>query len=140
MDQDLFEAETVKSKPEKNENLSEQKIKEIEMKLDQVLVRDKKFLQHSYALHNLAEDTDIPVYILRIYISHYLKTNFFDLINKKRIEESCKLIESGKFQHLSIIGLAELSGFNNRNSFTLAFQRFQNVSPSVYIKSVKRKA
>jgi len=140
MDQDLFERQNIKSKPERTENLSNQKIKEIEEKLDQVLNKEKKFLLRGYTIHSLAEDTDIPVYLLTLYINHHLLSNFSDLINKMRIEESCQLIESGKFQHLSLIGLAELSGFNNRNSFTLAFQKFKNVSPSVFIKSMRRKA
>lgn len=140
MDQNLFEEQSIKSKPEKNETLSEQKTREIESKLDLVLTKDKKFLQHGYSIHSLASDTDIPVYLLTLYINHHLNTNFSDLINQKRIEESCKLIESGKFEHLSLIGLAEKSGFNNRNSFTLAFQKFRNVSPSAYIKSLKAKA
>lgn len=139
MDQPLFEEQSIKSKPEKNENLSEQKSAEIESKLDVVLNKDKKFLQHGYSIHSLAADTDIPVYLLTLYINHHLKTNFSDLINQKRIEESCKLIQSGKFEHLSLVGLAEISGFNNRNSFTLAFQKFKNVSPSAYIKSAKAK-
>lgn len=139
MDQPLFEEQSFKSKPEKNENLSEQKSAEIESKLDVVLNRDKKFLQHGYSIHSLSADTDIPVYLLTLYINHHLKTNFSDLINQKRIAESCKLIESGKFEHLSLVGLAEMSGFNNRNSFTLAFQKFKNVSPSAYIKSLKAK-
>lgn len=139
MDQPLFEEQSIKSKPEKNENLSEQKSAEIESKLDVVLNRDKKFLQHGYSIHSLSADTDIPVYLLTLYINHHLKTNFSDLINQKRIEESCKLIQSGKFEHLSLVGLAEISGFNNRNSFTLAFQKFKNVSPSAYIKSAKAK-
>ncbi|MCR9015838.1 helix-turn-helix domain-containing protein [Aquiflexum gelatinilyticum] len=140
MDQNLFVEQSIKSKPEKNETLSEQKAKEIESKLDLVLIKDKKFLLHGYSIHSLAADIDIPVYILTLYINHHLKTNFSDLINQKRIAESCKLIETGKFEHLSLTGLAEKSGFNNRNSFTLAFQKFKNVSPSVYIKSLKTKA
>lgn len=139
MDQNLFVEQSIKSKPEKNETLSEQKSREIESKLDLVLTKDKKFLQHGYSIHSLAADTDIPVYLLTLYINHRLNTNFSDLINQKRIEESCKLIQSRKFEHLSIHGLAEISGFNNRNSFTLSFQKFKNVSPSAYIKSAKAK-
>lgn len=139
VDQNLFEKQKIKSRQEKTENLSEQKAKEIEEKLSLVLDRDKKFLQQGYSIHSLATDTDIPVYLLTHYINHHLKTNFSDLVNQKRIEESCELISSGKFKNLSLIGLAEKSGFGNRNSFTLAFQKFRNVSPSEYIRSSKVK-
>lgn len=140
MDQNLFEKQKIKSKTEKAENLSQQKIREIQEKLDQVLINEKKFLQQSYSIHSLAADTEIPVYLLTHYINHHLKTSFSDLINQKRIEASCELIQSGKYKNLSLIGLAEKSGFGNRNSFTLAFQKFKNVSPSEYIKSSKGKA
>lgn len=140
MNQSLFEEQTIKIKSQKNENFPVQKVNEIESKLDEILNREKKFLQQSYSIHSLEEDTDIPVYLLTLYINHRLKTNFSDLINQKRITESRKLIESGKYENLSIIGLAEMSGFNNRNSFTQAFQKFRNVSPSVYIKSQRKTA
>lgn len=140
MDQNLFEKQKIKSKTEKAENLSQQKIREIQERLDQVLINEKKFLQQSYSIHSLAADTEIPVYLLTHYINHHLKTSFSDLINQKRIEASCELIQSGKYKNLSLIGLAEKSGFGNRNSFTLAFQKFKNVSPSEYIKSSKGKA
>ncbi|WP_228527478.1 helix-turn-helix domain-containing protein [Pararhodonellum marinum] len=140
LDEEKFVKQKIKNKTVKIENPSDQKAKEIESKLVEILDRDKKFLQHGYSIHALAVDTDIPVYLLTQYINHHLKTNFSDLINRKRIEESCHLIASGKVEHLSLLGLAELSGFNNRNSFTLAFQKFKNVSPSMYIKSLKRKA
>lgn len=139
MDLDFFEKQKVKVKPEKTENLSQQKIQEIREKLDQILTHEKKFLQHGYSIHTLAEDTNFPMYLLTQYINHHLKTNFSDLINQKRIEESCELIQSGKYKNLSLIGLAEKSGFGNRNSFTLSFQKFKNVSPSEYIKSNKVK-
>ncbi|MCH6201822.1 AraC family transcriptional regulator [Aquiflexum sp. LQ15W] len=139
MDEQLFEEQKVKSKHEKSDSLSEQKVNEIGSKLDIILKNDKKFLLQGYSIHSMASDTNIPVYILTMYINHHLKTNFSDLINQNRIEESCRLIESGKFEHLSLIGLAEISGFSNRNSFTLAFQKFKSVSPSVYIKSLKSK-
>jgi len=140
LDQNQFEERNKKAKSDKIENLSGEKAREIQSKLYQVLDLEKKFLQHGYSIHALAVDTDIPVYVLTNYINHHLQTNFSDLINQKRIEESCQLIESGKFDHLSLVGLAELAGFNNRNSFTLAFQKFKNVSPSVYIKSFRKKS
>lgn len=137
LDREKYELEKVKSKSDKVENLSVQKIKEIEVKLEKVLVQEKKFLQRGYSIHTLSEDIGIPSYLLTIYLNQRLQTNFSDLINEKRIEECCELISSGKYDYLSLLGIAELSGFNNRNSFTQAFQKFKNVSPSLYIKAQK---
>jgi len=137
LDREKYELQKSKSKSDKIENLSEHKIKEIEVKLDKILNDEKKFLQRGYSIHSLSEDIGIPSYLLTIYLNQRQQTNFSDLINQKRVEECCQLIASGKYNHLSLLGIAELSGFNNRNSFTQAFQKFKNVSPSAYIKSLK---
>lgn len=140
LDREKYEAHKVKGKSDKVENLTNFKIKEIELKLHQALNVEKKFLQRSYSIHSLAENTGIPNYLLTIYLNQHLQTNFSDLINQKRVDEACELITSGKYGYLSLLGLAELCGFNNRNSFTQAFQKFKDVSPSVYIKSQKELA
>ena len=120
--------------------LTTPKIAEIDEQLKIVMNQQKKFLNRGYSIHDLSLDTGIQGYLLTLFINHHLDSSFSDFINQKRIEEACLLIDSGKYNHLSINGLAELAGFNNRNSFTLAFQKFKNVSPSVYIKSLKSKA
>lgn len=127
----------VAPKDDQQENLSSAKIDEISLKFELVLGQKKHYLKHGYSVHELSEDTGFPVYILTIYINKVLGTTFPDLINQRRVEECCELIKSGKFAHLSVEGLAELCGFNNRNSFSLAFRKFKGISPSEFIRSQK---
>ncbi|MCS4436297.1 helix-turn-helix domain-containing protein [Aquiflexum gelatinilyticum] len=137
LDKDLFfsHLKKQKSKTEILENLSKEKSSEIETKIKVVLEDQKKYLQHSYSIHDLSDDTGIPTYLLTLYINNVLNTSFTDLINKKRIEECCQLMASRKYSHLAIEGFAKLSGFNNRNSFSLAFKKFKDMSPSAYYKT-----
>jgi AraC-like DNA-binding protein len=125
-----------KSKSEILDNLSSEKNLEIENQLISVLDGQKKYLQHSYSIHDLSEDTKIPSYLLTLYINKVLNTTFTDLINKKRIEECCELMASKRFSHLAIEGFANLCGFNNRNSFSLAFKKYKEMSPSAYYKTL----
>lgn len=129
----------IKEKTNTKDILTQQKIKEIEAKLKAVLDQEKNFLNRGYSIHNLSLDTGVPGYLLTLFINHHLDCSFSDFINQKRIDEACLLIDSGNYNHLSINGLAELAGFNNRNSFTQAFQKFKNIPPSAYIKSSKEK-
>jgi AraC-like DNA-binding protein len=124
-------------KGDKQENLSSTKIHEINLSFERILDQKKHFLKHGYSIHDLSEDTGFPVYILTIYINKVLGTTFPDLINQRRIEECCEIIKSGKYAHLSVEGLAELCGFNNRNSFSLAFRKYKGTSPSEFIRSQK---
>jgi AraC-like DNA-binding protein len=44
------------------------------------------------------------------------------------------LIDNGKAKMFTVEGLADQSGFNNRNSFTLAFKKHIHQTPSDYLK------
>lgn len=136
LDKDLFiqHLKKQKSKTEIMDNLSVEKSTEIENKIKTALEENKRYLQHGYSIHDLSEDTGVPTYLLTMYINKVLDSSFTDLINKKRIEECCLLMASGKYSHLAIEGFAKLSGFNNRNSFSLAFKKFKDMSPSAYYK------
>jgi AraC-like DNA-binding protein len=137
LDKDLFiqNLKKQKSKSDILENFSTEKSAEIEQKIGIALKDKKKYLQHGYSIHDLSEDTGIPTYLLTFYINKVLNTSFTDLINRKRIEECCQMMASGKYAHLAIEGFATLCGFNNRNSFSLAFKKFKDISPSAYYKA-----
>jgi AraC-like DNA-binding protein len=138
LDREKYENQQVlrKSKSELLEQLSSKKITEIKERLDTVLHQDKKFLQQGYAISDLSKDTGIPSYLLTLYINNILSTSFPELINKERVEECCKMMESGNYAHFATEGFAQLCGFSNRNSFTLAFKKCKGVTPAVFLKSL----
>jgi AraC-like DNA-binding protein len=138
LDREQYEKQQVvrKSKSELLEQLSSKKITEIKERLDTVLHQDKKFLQQGYAISDLSKDTGIPSYLLTLYINNVLSTSFPELINKERVEECCKMMESGNYAHFATEGFAQLCGFSNRNSFTLAFKKYKGVTPAVFLKSL----
>jgi AraC-like DNA-binding protein len=112
--------------------LSKEKIKELEIKIHQSLNEEKVFLNKGYSLADLAKDTEIPSYLLTIYINKYLNCSFSDLINKERVNESIKMIEEGYLEHKTFEGIADLCGFNNRNSFINSFKKYKGMTPSQY--------
>lgn len=140
LDQEKFEHHQIKKKlkGEIFEQLTQQKIEEIKLSLQNVLEVDKKYLIHGYSINDLSKDTSIPSYLLSLYINNVLNSNFPDLINKERIEECCKMMASGKYSHLATEGFAQICGFNNRNSFSTAFKKHKGVSPPVYYKEVSK--
>lgn len=117
------------------DELSELKETQIQKKMDLVFFQEKKYLKKGYSINDLSKDTQIPEYLITRYINGKLNTNFSDLINQNRIEESCLLMDSGRFRHLTLEGMADKCGFNNRNSFAIAFKKFKGVTPSQYQKS-----
>jgi AraC-like DNA-binding protein len=124
------------TKSESPGRLTGEKETEIQEKLKVVLNDQKGYLKNGYTISDLAKDTGIPAYLLTQYINRKLETSFSELINQKRIEACCHLMESGQYKHLTLEGLAELCGFNNRNSFSAAFKKFKGMTPSQFQKSI----
>jgi AraC-like DNA-binding protein len=125
-----------KSKTEILDQLSAQKIEEIRISIFNVLESQKKFLQQGYSINDLSKDTNIPSYLLTMYINKTLATTFPELINKARIEECCKMMASGEYAHFATEGFAQLCGFSNRNTFTLAFRKYKGITPAAYFKNL----
>lgn len=138
LDKERYETQqpSRKSKVELLEQLSEEKIAEISKKIESALYVDKKYLQQGYSINDLSKDTGIPSYLLTLHINNILSTSFPDLINKERVEECCKMMASGKYDHFATEGFAQLCGFNNRNSFSSAFRKYKGMTPSAYLKSL----
>ncbi|MDG1279282.1 MAG: AraC family transcriptional regulator [Algoriphagus sp.] len=134
----LDEFEFIKNEQnEVDENLDKhvmslEKVKELEVKVHKSLIDEKVFLIKGYSLADLARDTEIPSYLLTIYINKYLNCSFSDLINKERVNESIRMIENGHLEQKTFEGIADLCGFNNRNSFINSFKKYKGMTPSQY--------
>lgn len=128
----ILDSQPEKARSDDQELLTPEKVELIRNSLGAALDRNKSFLKHGYTINDLSRETEIPSYLLTIFINRHLNTAFPDLINRRRIEECCRLLETEKYNHLTLEALAEICGFNNRNSFTDAFKKFKNTTPSAY--------
>jgi AraC-like DNA-binding protein len=129
--------EKVLAKNPETEKISDEKKQFIEIQLKEILDHSKKHLQKNYSIHEMSKDSKIPFYLLSQYINKSLGTTFLDLINSRRIEECCKMMESGNYQNITLEAIAKECGFSNRNTFIAAFKKFKNMPPSQYIKSLE---
>ena len=65
-----------------------------------------------------------------------LNQNFFDYINKYRIEEFKIKCLNKENKHFSVMGIAYDCGFNSKAAFYRAFNKFEGISPTSYISKV----
>lgn len=119
-----------------NEVLNPEREEFIRNQLEEHFILKKKFLLKQYTIADLARDTSVPVYLLTKYINKSLDTNFSELINKYRVNECCTLMNLSDFQHLTVEGIADHCGFNNRNSFYKAFKKNTGQTPAQFLRSV----
>jgi AraC-like DNA-binding protein len=105
-------------------------------KLVQVLEQDKIYLKSKLTLQDLAIEVDVPAHQLSQLINREFGQNFFELINKYRVEEVKRKLKDPKFQHLTFLGIALESGFNSKASFNRIFKKSTGQTPNEYRKQV----
>jgi AraC-like DNA-binding protein len=118
--------------------LQKEDVRKIDQKLNYFLTTEMSYLKHGYTLKELAEKIDIPLHHLSAFINQHYGMNFNDFINQYRVIHSIKKIINGEWKYKTLEAIAEESGFNNRNTFRMAFKKVTGISPSEYLKSTGR--
>jgi AraC-like DNA-binding protein len=106
----------------------------------QFMEHKQPYLDPEITLAKLSDLMEVrPEYLSEI-LNSQLNQNFFDFINKYRVEEFKiqSLVKSNS--HLSILGIAHQCGFNSKAAFYRAFKKFEDISPSAYIQQVSQKS
>ena len=97
------------------------------------------YLDSEITISRLSELLDVKIEFLSEVLNSRLKQNFFDFINKYRIEEFKIQSILKANNHLSIMGIAYNCGFNSKASFYRAFRKFEGMSPTDYIERSHKK-
>ena len=109
---------------------------EIRNKLTKLMEQEQPYLDPELSLAKLSSLMKLKPEILSEFLNSILNQNFFDFINKHRIEEfKIQCLEKDK-KHLSFIGIASECGFNSKAAFYRAFKKYEGISPSDYISKV----
>ena len=63
----------------------------------------------------------------------YLKENYYEFINRYRLEEFKRLIAAGEYKQYTITALSEKCGFKKSNFFS-TFRKVEGMTPAEYLK------
>ncbi len=112
---------------------------DLKEQLLQLLVREKIYKKNDINLDILSQKLDTTRHNLSQVINEHFDVNFFNLINKYRIQEAQEIFKSDTHNNLNIIDVAYDVGFNNKVTFNKAFKERTNLTPSEYLKNLKIK-
>jgi len=118
--------------------LTPEQVSRIDELLNQFIAINRPFLKPGYSLKDLATDIDIPLHHLSAFINQHYGIHFNEYINRYRVDHFKERIASEEWKIKKLKAIARESGFNNRNTFTIAFKKIAGQSPSEYMKSVKK--
>ncbi|MFM2268429.1 MAG: hypothetical protein RL757_1870 [Bacteroidota bacterium] len=101
----------------------------------QLMEIEKIYLDDELSLPKLASLMSMSSNDLSYLINEGFNENFFQFVNKYRVEEAKKLLLSNKYAHLNILGLAFKSGFGSKSTFNATFKKMTGQSPSEFQKA-----
>ena len=108
-------------------------------KLTQLMENEKIYADAEISLQSLADRMSISPHLLSQLINEKLDRNFFDFINKYRVEAAIKILQSPSGTHRKISAIAMEVGFNTMAAFYKAFKKHTGKTPSWYQKEMRNK-
>lgn len=116
--------------------LSDDDLQQMKSNLLQLMNDKKPFLNPELSLFKLATQLNISSHLLSYIINKGCNENFYQFINRYRIEEAKKMIQDPNMEHLSLMGIAFEVGFNSKTVFNTTFKKSTNQTPSEFKKAI----
>lgn len=104
-------------------------------KLLDYMKEEKPYLNPDLNIAKLSKMLDVtPEYLSKV-INTRLNKNFFDFVNRHRVDEFKEKCRDVNNKNLTIIGLAYDCGFNSKATFNRVFKNVVGSTPSEYVKN-----
>lgn len=105
--------------------------------LDQItqsMLRDKYFLDPRLNLKTFAAKLKLPPRTVSEHLNHGLEVSFIDFVNRHRVEEVKRRLQTEDLELYSILGIALESGFNSKATFHRVFKQFTGAPPGQFTR------
>ncbi len=117
-----------------NSRMDERLAQSVYQKLLNHMDSAKPYLDPDLTLYKLAEQLETTGNKLSHVINSLSGYNFFEFVNKYRIDLVIEKMEITDMRQITLLGLALDCGFNSKASFNRAFKKFSGQTPSEYLK------
>lgn len=129
----------VKPSNEKSENknfsrLTDDEIQNQINRIKELMESDKIYLNENLNLREVALHLKADPNLISFILNNHLGGNFYDFVNKYRIEEVKMKLNSPDYKHLSLLGIALDSGFNSKTTFNRVFKQVMGITPTEFQK------
>lgn len=101
-------------------------------KLIKLMDQEKPYLDSELNLVKLADHMQITTHQLSYLINTGFGENFFNFINKYRVEKASELLRNPAYDHFNILVIGHESGFNSKTSFNTTFKKITNSTPTEF--------
>ena len=109
---------------------------ELISKLKQFMETNKPYLDQELSLSSLSKGIGLNRNQLSQLINEGIGENFYDFVNKYRVDEVKRLMVDPQKQNYNLLGIALEAGFKSKSTFNLIFKRFTGLTPTEYRKNM----
>lgn len=102
--------------------------------LEHALAEKKLFMDPTLNLESLAKQLHMSPRNLSVLINRHYQRNFYEVINKYRIEEAKRLMLDEKRKNATILDIMYEVGFNSKTTFNSCFKKQVSVTPRDFKK------
>jgi AraC-like DNA-binding protein len=95
-------------------------------------MQKKPYHKLNFNIEDIAEALNTNTRYLSQVINETFEMNFFNFVNKYRIEEAKEILQSKDAEKYTIEGVAKMVGFNSKSSFNGAFKKSTGFTPSEF--------
>lgn len=127
---DIFKINTKKPKLPKS-TLGKEETQLCLRKIKNCMETEKPFLNSLFGIQDLSKLISIPYWNISRVINEQLNQNFFEFINRYRVEEAKQKILDVK-ESRSMLAIAYDVGFNSKSVFNSAFKKITGLTPSQF--------
>ncbi|GAA4408912.1 hypothetical protein GCM10023187_31430 [Nibrella viscosa] len=93
---------------------------------------EKPYLDPELTLSSLAKRLNLSRSVLSQLINEGVGDNFYNFVNRYRVEQVKAFMNDPTMKHYNLLGLALEAGFKSKSTFNLIFKRFTGLTPSEY--------
>lgn len=104
-------------------------------KLEEVMAKEKAFLDPGFSLPILAKRLGISTHHLSQILNEELGQSFFDFVATYRINEAQKLLRDEGSSYIKIEEIAQMVGYNSKSAFNTSFRKITGYTPSEFKKN-----
>jgi len=130
---DVSFIDEMKEKTGKSTNQSVEYTGQKEMLIEK-MGKEKYYLNNALSIQLLADAVGLTLHELSRLINEGFHENFYDFVNRYRVEDAKQMLRDSKYGNLTILAIAEEAGFNSKSAFNAAFKKHTGMTPTEYRK------
>ena len=118
--------------------IDEAECADIVKRMKDYIESNRVFTNPELKMSDIAEELNLSSSRLSQIFSLYMGENYYEFINRYRLEEFKRLIASGEYRRFTLTALSEQCGFK-KSSFFSTFRRVEGMTPTEYLKKLNIK-